>query len=79
VATFTITLNAFDIYTATPTATLTLEGNQYAIPLTLGPNNTATGTTNTITTYQKGIHNIKLTIQYGTNTFQSNNPLINIV
>lgn len=78
-ATFTITLNAFDIFTATLTATLTVEGDQYTIPQTVGPNNTATGTTNTIATYQKGIHNIRLTIQDGTNTFQSDNPWINIV
>jgi len=78
-ATFTITLNAFDIFTATLTATLTVEGGQYTIPQTVGPNNTATETTNTIATYQKGIHNIKLTIQDGTNTFQSDNPWINIV
>jgi len=51
-ATLTITLNAFDIFTATLTATLTVEGDQYTIPQTVGPNNTATGTTNTIATYK---------------------------
>jgi len=77
-AMFTITLNVIDVHTATPTASLTVEGNKYEVPLTLGPNNTATGTTDLITTYQTGWHNIHVNLHDGTDTFYSNNPGLNI-